>query len=332
MRQTVRRKLTIAGAVLLAFVAAASAQQVAAADQARPRLKSEAVVTGDLVRIGDLIENAGIVADVPIFRSPDLGSTGSVPAEAVIEAVRAHAIVGLDPGDVESVVVTRATRTIDADEIRQIIAEALAARYSLGSPDDIAVTLERTPQPVHVEPSLTQDLHVGQLTYDARSTRFHASVTVPGRRALWLAGHAQPMADVVTLARPLARGDVIQASDLTIERRPRRRVARDVIAEADEAVGLAARNNLQAGSLLHAADLMKPELVRRNEAVTLVYQAPGISLTMRGKAVDSGAHGDSISVLNEQSRRTVQGVIVGPGRVLVSTRNPRLAANIPPGR
>lgn len=327
-----RRKLTVAGAVLLACVAAASAQQVAAADQARPRLKSEVVVTGDLVRIGDLVENAGIVADVPIFRSPDLGSTGSVPAEAVIEAVRAHAIVGLDPGDVENVTVTRATRTIDADEIREIITEALAARYSLGPPDNIAVTLERTPQPIHVEPSLTQEPHVARLTYDARSTRFHASVTMPGRRALWLTGHAQPMADVVTLVRPLARGEVIQASDLTIERRPRRRVARDAIAGADEAVGLAARNNLQAGSLLHAADLMKPELVRRNEAVTLVYQAPGLSLTMRGKAVDSGARGDSISVLNEQSRRTVQGVVVGPGRVLVSLRNARLAANVPPAR
>jgi hypothetical protein len=29
------------------------------------------------VRIGDLIENAGIVTSVPIFRSPDLAYTGN---------------------------------------------------------------------------------------------------------------------------------------------------------------------------------------------------------------------------------------------------------------
>ncbi len=42
------------------------------------------------MRIGDLIEHAGIIAKVPIFRAPDLGSTGTVPAEAVVEAVRQY--------------------------------------------------------------------------------------------------------------------------------------------------------------------------------------------------------------------------------------------------
>src|SRR6476469_379258 len=30
-----------------------------------PRLKSEAIIHGDIVRIGDLIENSGVVADLP---------------------------------------------------------------------------------------------------------------------------------------------------------------------------------------------------------------------------------------------------------------------------
>ncbi len=51
-------------------------------------------------------------------------------------------------------------------------------------------------------------------------------------------------------------------------------------------------------------------------------------LTVRGKAIEGGADGDVISVLNEQSKRTVQGVVVGPGRVIISTSSPRLAANI----
>jgi flagella basal body P-ring formation protein FlgA len=51
---------------------------------------------------------------------------------------------------------------------------------------------------------------------------------------------------------------------------------------------------------------------------------------VRGKAAEGGAEGDVISVLNEQSKRTVQGVVIGQARVLVSTGSPRLAANIPP--
>ena len=34
-----------------------------------------------------------------------------------------------------------------------------------------------------------------------------------------------------------------------------------------------------------------------------------------------------ISVLNEQSKRVVQGVIIGPGRVAITTGSPRFAAN-----
>jgi len=90
---------------------------------------------------------------------------------------------------------------------------------------------------------------------------------------------------------------------------------------------MAARGMMQGGRPLRAADLMKPDLVLRNEAVTLVYEAPGMVLTIRGKANDGGAQGDVISVLNEQSKRVVQGVIVGPGRVAVSTGSPRFAAN-----
>ena len=38
---------------------------------------------------------------------------------------------------------------------------------------------------------------------------------------------------------------------------------------------------------LRTADLVKPELVQRNENVTMVYEAPGITLTMRGKALEA---------------------------------------------
>ena len=61
-----------------------------------PALKPMATVASEIVRIGDLIENAGVVADVAIFRAPDLGQTGSVSASRVIDAVRPHHIIGLD--------------------------------------------------------------------------------------------------------------------------------------------------------------------------------------------------------------------------------------------
>ena len=129
---------------------------------------------------------------------------------------------------------------------------------------------------------------------------------------------------------PIERGAVLKDGDVGIERRARADVGRDIVVDLSQAVGLAARAALQPGRPLRSAELMKPELVSRNETVTLVFEIPGILLTVRGKALDGGAEGDTISVLNEQSKRTVQGVVVGPGRVMISSRQPKLAANLSP--
>src|SRR5674476_582276 len=147
------RTLTIACAALVTLAVSAAAQTTAALEQSRPVLKAEAIVTGDIVRIGDLVEHAGIVANIPIFRAPDLGSTGTVPADAVIEAVRIHALIGLDTGGVAEVVVTRASRTIPAKDIEDSVANALSKQFALGTPKDITVNFERELRAIQVEPS-----------------------------------------------------------------------------------------------------------------------------------------------------------------------------------
>jgi len=327
------RLCTIAFAALVTLAVSAAAQTVAPA-QARPVLRSEAIVTGDIVRIGDLVENAGIIANVPVFRAPDLGSTGTVPVNAVLEAVRAHALIGLDTAGLNEVVVTRASRTIPAKEVEDSVAAALSKQFGLGEPKNIAVTFERELRAIQVEPSAKGTPHVARINFDARSGRFDATLEVAtgavNRGMLRLSGRAAATVDVVTVLRPIDRGTILKDADVVVERRPRAEITRDQVADRGQAIGFAARANLQPGRPLRAADLMKPELIQRNETVTIVYEVPGIVLTVRGKAGESGAEGDVINVINEQTKRTVQGVVVGPGRVIVSTSSPRLAANITP--
>ena len=113
MMKSMIRTLT-AAALLAAAATMAMAQRAA---PARPSLKHDVTVTSGVVRIGDLIENAGVVANVAIFRAPDLGTTGTVPVETVIAAVRPHALVGFDTGGAADVVLTRAAREIPVADI-----------------------------------------------------------------------------------------------------------------------------------------------------------------------------------------------------------------------
>ena len=305
----------------------------AASATERPTLRADITVTSNIVRIGDLIENAGVVANVALFRSPALGQTGTIAASQVLDAISAHALVGLDPGSISEITVTRASRTISPNEIETLVAATLAKSYALGNTGDITVNFVRPLRTLHLEQTQTGQPQIEQLRFDARSGRFDGTLTIGGTTSaqMRLAGTAMVTAETVELLRPIARGDVIKMSDLTMRRTPRAQVTPETIIEPDQAIGMAARIAINAGRPLRANELTKPELVQRSESVTLVYQMPGLMLAVRGKASDGGAEGDMIDVVNLQSNRTVRGTIIGRGQVAVVPMTARIiaAAEIP---
>jgi flagella basal body P-ring formation protein FlgA len=317
----------------LALSGPAVAQVTGAIPPSTPSLKREATVSSDLVRIGDLIDNAGASARVPIFRAPDLGQSGMVSAARVVEAVRAHGFPIVETRGVAEIAVTRASRLITVKDLEARIANALAGQPGLGEARNLVVTIERDARPIHLEPSVGAELQPSRLFYDPRSGRFEVTFEVPGsaaakRMTLRYAGTVVETAEAAMVMRPLNRGDVVKASDVAIERRPKAEIGGDAIGVLGDVVGLAARRPLRMGQPVRSADLMKPEIVQRNEQVTLVYEAPGLMLTMRGKALESGAEGDIVSVLNIQSKRTVQGTVSGPGQVTVAATSRRVIGQV----
>jgi flagella basal body P-ring formation protein FlgA len=317
-------------AVIAALIALGTAAAQAADPDAAPvpTLKHEAVVSGDIVRIGDLIDGAGSAAGIAIFRAPDIGETGSVPAYQVLAAARAHGIERVDTLGNNEVAVTRAGRVVAAKDIEAVIARTLVARGGLADSRDLTVTLDREPAPLRLQGAA--DLRALYTYYNARSGRFDITFELADeaahRSTQRYSGYAVETLPVAVTLRPLARGEVVRAADVTIERRPKADF-REGAPVATDPAGLALRHQVRAGQPLRASDLMRPEIVQRNEPVTLIYEAPGLTLTMRGKALDPGAQGDVVSVLNSQSRRTVQGTVAGPARVVVRSGAPRLVSS-----
>jgi flagella basal body P-ring formation protein FlgA len=319
---------TIAVLTLLATNTQALGQTVAALTIDTPTLRQQVTVDSDLVRIGDLVENAGAAADVPVFRSPDLGETGAVPVKRIVDALRPYAVIGLNTAGISEVAVTRASRAVPPQEVETRIVQALVARNKLHDPRNVDLTLDRELQTIHVDPAATGELLLARMSFEPRSGRFDIGFELSGstfsRTApLRITGTAIETADSVTVLRPVARGEVLRSSDVVLEKRPRRAVGGDSVSNLEQAIGQAARQPLRTGQMLRHSDLTKPELVQRNDTVLIVYQAPGVTLTLRGKAIDGGGEGDTIGVLNLQSKRTIQAVVSGPGRVVV--RAPRTA-------
>jgi flagella basal body P-ring formation protein FlgA len=316
------RALTLTLSLSAGFVAGP-----AAAQNALPALRANVTVLGDIVRIGDLVEHAGAVAEVPIFRAPDLGTRGAVPTERVVEAIRPHQLIDIDTRGITEVVVTRASRTVNAKEISTAVAKALESQYGLGDARNITVEFDRETRTLNVEPNIAGELQIVSLSYNRRTSRFDATIDLPSSTALhWqvtrYTGTAIETVEAVTVDHPIEHGEIIKPSDLTSVRRPKAEGA--VVTDPQAVAGLAARHQLRPGQPIHDADLMKPAVVQRNDIVTIFYEAPGISLTLRGQAQEAGALGDTINIMNVQSKRLVQGVVTGPGRVTVAATPARV--------
>jgi flagella basal body P-ring formation protein FlgA len=303
-----------------------SALPAAAAD-ARPVLRLEVAVSGEVVKLGDLFQHAGRFADVPVFRSPDPGHTGQVPAWRIIEAARR---VGLEPetGDRNrEVSITRDARILPLAEMEERIATALASSLGLTDSNRIQVAFDRGTRPIAVEKGVTGSLDILRIEHDARTGRFDAVLGIGGSHradrngGFRVQGTAVELVEFVVLARAIGRGEIIRASDLVVDRKPRTQLPAftlDTVISPGQAVGLAARRPLGPERPFRLADLMKPEMVERNGNVLITMEMPGLSLTMRGRALEAGAEGDVIQVENLQSRKKLQATVTGLNRVSIA--------------
>lgn len=62
--------------------------------------------------------------------------------------------------------------------------------------------------------------------------------------------------------------------------------------------------------------------VRRGDTVVMVYVAPGVQLTTRGKAMNDAAVGEAVSLTNLQSNKPVDAIVTAPGTAAVRAAQP----------
>ncbi|MBB5047531.1 flagella basal body P-ring formation protein FlgA [Rhodopseudomonas rhenobacensis] len=301
---------------------------------APPVLRASVTVTSDLVLIGDVIDNAGSAGKIAIYRAPDLGTTGALPTAKLLAALRAHQVIGVETRDIREVSVTRLARTVAGSEIETQVARALAQANGRAEAGNFEIRFDREPQTLQLDPSNSGAMEPVAVRHDPRSGRFDVTFEIPRDGAaqptkLRFTGTAIETVEAAVLVRGVERNEVLKSSDVVVERRPKTEVGNDV-ASRDAAVGMQARRQLRAGQALRIADLAKPDLVSRDQAVTLIYESTGLYLTVRGKAVESGTEGDVVNVMNLQSKRTVAGTVIGRGQVAVQVAAPRMVASAAP--
>ena len=128
---------------------------------------------------------------------------------------------------------------------------------------------------------------------------------------------AAAAADSVVALRTLPAQSVVSEADITL-------VAADIdgaLTALDLAVGLEVKTTIYAGRPLRPEDIGAPALVDRNQIVSLIFKSGSLTIAAEGRALQRGAEGDVIRVMNLESKSTVSGRITPDGRVTVGDLN-----------
>lgn len=134
-----------------------------------------------------------------------------------------------------------------------------------------------------------------------------------------LAAQQGQIAGIATdvLSHAVSRGTVLGEGDFE-KKDITPAMARGALRAAD-AAGKAATRDLMAGNPVRTGDLTAPALVRRGEAVTVLVRSGPMTISAPGRALNDGAMGASIRVVNLATNRTLEARVEGNGRVVVPT-------------
>jgi len=295
------------------LVASVSAQNL--------KLRTKVNATGDVVLFEDFFEGTGASGSTALFRAPRSGRTGAVKVGRLITAVERLGYSWIPPSGLRSIRVTRTSATIEVDEIAALIRRELAGAIpDTQEPDDLEITLPNSLRTIRIADTPEAGMVINQLDLAPRTRSFRATMsfgegenqiqrTIEGRYAV--------RRKVPVPVAAIARNQIITYDDLTWIRVADAAIGNAII-RAEDLIGKSARRNLAEGRPVLAVDIEAPRIIFRNQLVTVMYRVPGMVLTARGRALRNAAAGESVSVLNLSSNRTIVATAIGPGQVSVS--------------
>ena len=280
-------------------------------------LRENLSVEGGTVTLGDLFEVYGDVADVVVARAPAPGQRSAIDVNYVRHLAAEHDLAWANATGLRRITVSRASRTVTASTLRDMLEGELFAIE--GRPHH--VQLANQALSLHAPVNSSGGPQIISVNFEPRSGMLTAEIRpYDGAGIVRVTGRAYSTIEIPVLAIPVAMGQEITSEMITWVTHRSDRVRPDAVLDPNNIVGFEARRALRASEPLRNFDLTRPLMVTRGELVTLIFESPGIQLSVSARATQNASLGDVARFVNLQSNRTVEAVVDGPGRARVGRR------------
>ena len=156
---------------------------------------------------------------------------------------------------------------------------------------------------------LVSDLNVNEEQNKFTAT---AEIFVDGKRSAEtkLFGRYFDMTEVWLPVKNIEKDAIITQDDLVKAKIRSNRLRDDNVVDIDELVGKQAVRQIKADRPIMAKDIQDEVLITKGQLVTAVYSYKGLQITSRMEALEDGAKGQEIKLLNTKSKKEIVGKVL----------------------
>ncbi len=307
-------------ATTLILIAVLGFAHTAAADDLPMQLKPAVTITQDVIRVGDLWDNAGSKADLAIAQAPQPGKRVTLDTRWLVALANNNGLDWRPTTAFDRTIVERSGQNIDLNLVETELREALTLE---GVPPTSTFEItNRQALSVVIPADAAPTIAIKDLVIDTRTQRFNATVEAPAGSPsavrVKIAGRTMSTTRMPVLIRAMNRGETITAQDLVMTDVRDDNLRQDLVIDPKQLIGLEPRLLLKSNIPIRLADLQRPMAVSRNGLVTMQLHTPFMTLTTQGKAMEDGGVGDVVRVTNLQTKQIVEARVQGPGQVVVA--------------
>lgn len=281
-------------------------------------LKQNSLIEGNVIMLSDVFSGIAEDGDKALGPAPRPGHDMVLNARTLLRIALALDLPWRPVSSTETVVLRRAGNMIEPDAVKAALSNSMTTE---GYPGRYNMALA-APLPEMVLPTdMDGTVEVVSLNVKPDKNWFEATLAAPSREnplhSFHVTGALQPLTQVPVLVEPLNRGSIIGARDITYIEMRADMLKDNMIVNEDNLVGMTPRRLIAAGQPVNRVDVDAPRTVERGEMVTMVFQEGTLLLTAQGKALEHGAKGDHIRVVNTSSNQTIDAVVTGSNEVTV---------------
>ncbi len=282
-------------------------------------LKQKAEVSGEYIRLGDLFSGLDAAADqTPAAPAPALGKDAILTAEWLKQLAKKHGIDWTPTPDQSTATVHRAADKIGEEEVKATLTAALREK---GLPETADLLIQKGDLPLLVPARSDWRLEPARAEYNAQRQTFEVETDLTVNREKLsspvFSGKVRLFVTVPVARRDMKAGQIVTRDDIAVNRIAQDGRRRIDPANVDDLIGKEIKRTVRAGQTITANDVQTQVMVAKGKVVTLNFSKGNIMLSAKGKALENGGLGDSVRVMNLQSKSVVQGTVTGPETVLI---------------